>query len=76
MVCLFFQLGEFFFGQRIVAQQGLFAQIGNIPCMDKSVLGKSGLFLNSSKLLFFFGKNGVGLGKRLLLLVGLGGQGI
>ena len=76
MVCLFFQLGEFFFGQRIVAKQGLFAQIGNILCMDKSVLGKSGLFLNSSKLLFFFGKNGVGLGKRLLLLVGLGGQGI
>ncbi len=76
MVCLFFQLGEFFFGQRIVAKQGLFAQIGNILCMDKSVLGKSGLFLNSSKLMFFFGKNGVGLGKRLLLLVGLGGQGI
>ena len=33
-----------------------------ILCMDKSVFGKSGLFLNS--------------GKRLLLLVGLGGQGI
>ena len=59
---LAFQLGKFFFGQRIVAKQGLFAQSGNILCMDKSVFGKSGLFLNS--------------GKRLLLLVGLGGQGI
>ena len=73
---LAFQLGKFFFGQRIVAKQGLFAQSGNILCMDKSVFGKSGLFLNSGKLPFFFGKNGVGLGKRLLLLVGLGGQGV
>ena len=73
---LAFQLGKFFFGQRIVAKQGLFAKSGNILCMDKSVFGKSGLFLNSGKLPFFFGKNGVGLGKRLLLLVGLGGQGV
>ena len=76
VVGLLFQLGKFFFDQRIVAKQGLFAQSGNILCMDKSVFGKSGLFLNSGKLPFFFGKNGVGLGKRLLLLVGLGGQGV
>ena len=31
---LAFQLGKFFFGQRIVAKQGLFAQSGNILCMD------------------------------------------
>ena len=73
---LAFQLGKFFFGQRIVAQQGLFAQTANILCMNKGVLGKGGFFLNSSKLPFFFGKNGVGLGKRLFLLADLRGQAV
>ena len=73
---LAFQLGKFFFGQRIVAQQGLFAKTGNILCMDKGVLGESGLFLNSGKFLFPFGESGVGLGKRLFFLVDLRSQAV
>ena len=76
VVSLLFQLGEFFFGQRVVTEKGAFADIIQITRMNEGFFRERGLFLNSSKFLLFFGKNGVGLSKRLFLLVDLRGQAV
>ena len=76
MVCLFFQLGEFFFGQRVVTEKGALADIIQIARVNEGFFCERGLFLNSGKFLLLFGEGLTGFGKRLRLLVGLGGQGI
>ena len=46
MVGLFFQLGEFFFGQRVVTEKGALADIIQIARMNEGFFRERGLFLN------------------------------
>ena len=76
MVGLLFQLGKFFFGQRVVAEEGALTNIIQIARMNKGFFGERGLFLDSGKFLLLLGEDLTGFSKRLCLLVGLGGQGV
>ena len=76
MVGLFFQLGKFFFGQRVVTEKGALADIIQIARMNEGFFRERGLFLNSGKFLLLFGEGLTGLSKRLCLLVDLRGQGV
>ena len=76
MVGLLFQLGEFFFGQRVVTEKGALADIIQIARMNEGFFRERGLFLHSGKFLLLFGKCLAGLGEMLLFLVDLGGQAI
>ena len=73
---LLFQLGKFFFGQRVVAEKGALADIFQIARMNEGFFRESGLFLHSGKLLLFFGESLTGFGKRLCLFIGLCGQAV
>ena len=76
VVGLFFQFGEFFFGQRVVAEEGALADIIQITRMNEGFFRERGLFLHSGKFLLLFGEGLVGLGEVLLFLVNLGGQAV
>ena len=47
MVGLLFQLGKFFFGQRVVAEEGALADIIQITRMNEGFFRERGLFLNT-----------------------------
>ena len=76
MVGLLFQLGKFFFGQRVVTEKGALADIIQIARMNEGFFRERGLFLHSGKFLLLFGEGFVGLGEVLLFLVNLGGQAV
>ena len=76
VVGLLFQLGKFFFGQRVVTEKGALADIIQITRMNEGFFRERGLFLHSGKFLLLFGEGLTGFGKRLRLLVGLGGQAV
>ena len=76
VVGLLFQLGKFFFGQRVVTEKGALADIIQIARMNEGFFRERGLFLHSGKFLLLFGEGLTGFGKRLRLLVGLGGQAV
>ena len=76
VVGLLFQLGKFFFGQRVVTEKGALADIIQITRMNEGFFCERGLFLHSVKFLLLFGECLTGFSKRLCLLVGLGGQGV
>ena len=76
MVGLLFQLGKLFFGQRIVAEEGALADIIQITRMNEGFFCERGLFLNGGKFFLLLGEGLTGFGKRLCLLVGLGGKGV
>ena len=76
MVGLLFQLGKFFFGQRVVTEKGALADIIQIARMNEGFFRERGLFLNGGKFFLLLGEGLTGFGKRLCLLVGLGGQGV
>ena len=71
---LLFQLGKCFFGQRVVTEEGALANIIQIARMNEGFFRERGLFLHSGKFRLLFGEGLTGFGKRLRLLVGLGGQ--
>ena len=75
VVSLLFQLGKFFFGQRVVAEEGALADIIQITRMNEGFFRERGLFLNGGKFLLLFGEGLTGFSKRLCLLVGLSSQG-
>ena len=76
VVGLLFQLGKFFFGQRVVTEKGALADIIQIARMNEGFFRERGLFLHSGKLLLFFGESGAGSGKRLFFLVDLRSQAV
>jgi len=76
VVGLLFQFGKFLLGQRVVAEEGALADIIQIARMNEGFFRERGLFLHSGKFLLLFGEGLTGFGKRLRLLVGLGGQGV
>ena len=49
VVGLLFQLGKFFFGQRVVAEEGALADIIQITRMNEGFFRERGLFLNGGK---------------------------
>jgi len=76
VVSLFFQFGKFFFGQRVVAEEGALADIIQIARVNEGFFRERGLFLNGGKFFLLLGEGLTGFSKRLCLLVGLGGQGV
>ena len=76
VVGLFFQLGEFFFGQRVVTEKGALADIIQIARMNEGFFCERGLFLNSVKFFHLFGESGASSGKRLFFLVDLRSQAV
>ena len=49
VVGLLFQLGKFFFGQRVVTEKGALADIIQITRMNEGFFRERGLFLNGGK---------------------------
>jgi len=76
VVSLFFQFGKFFFGQRVVAEEGALADIIQITRMNEGFFRECGLFLHSGKFLLLFGEGLTGFSKRLCLFVGLCSQAV
>ncbi len=56
VVGLLFQLGKFFFGQRVVTEKGALADIIQIARMNEGFFRERGLFLHSGKFLLLFGE--------------------
>ena len=55
VVGLLFQLGEFFLGQRVVAEEGALADIIQIARMNEGFFRERGLFLNGGKFFLLLG---------------------